>query len=205
MALSNLYDFDIIEDDCLVDIDHRSGVLPMHYYDINQRVHYIKSYSKTFMPGIRIGVVVVRLEYQKLFCDIKKCMDINTSVLHQGALYYFIKSQLFDKHLRKITKIYQDKMTCIHHNFKEDDDCMKILVPTSGLFLWIELPGDISMKTLLKTLEQKQIKVTDGQLFYRKYGKKALRLCVYNLPEEHILEGLRQIRIVLNKMKQSSH
>lgn len=203
VELAETYDFEIIEDDSLVDIECRHHILPMHYYDFNQRVNYIKSYSKTFMPGLRLGVTVVVDKHHDEFYQLKRCMDINTSVLHQGALSLFIESKMFEKHLKKITKIYRDKMILLKHNLDENYK-KDIHLPESGLFLWIKLPEDTPMDRLLKKIEDSHMKVTDGRQFYHKESKKAIRLCVYNLSDNDILEGIRQIFAIIDSIKKSA-
>jgi DNA-binding transcriptional MocR family regulator len=196
VELADRYDFEIIEDDSLVDIEYRSNVLPMHYYDTSHRENYIKSYSKTFMPGIRLGVVVVNKHHHDTFYKLKRCMDINTSVLHQGALSLFIESKMIEKHLNKITKIYKDKMILLKHNFEGELD---IEIPDSGLFLWVKLPENVPMDRVIKQLEEGHIKVTDGRQFYLNNSEKAIRLCVYNLSDKDILEGLHNISSIIKK------
>lgn len=89
VELANKYDVYLVEDDYLVDLESNNKRLPAFYYDDNGRVIYIKSFSKTFMPGIRIGAAVINEELKKQFLIHKRCTDLNTSVLAQGALEIF--------------------------------------------------------------------------------------------------------------------
>jgi DNA-binding transcriptional MocR family regulator len=57
--LSSKYNVLIIEDDYLADLGSRKGSMPIHYYDVSKRTVYIRSFSKTFMPGIRMGAAVL--------------------------------------------------------------------------------------------------------------------------------------------------
>lgn len=66
------------EDDYLGDLDINKKNLPLFYYDIYERVIYVKSFSKTFMPGIRVGVVAMYDKLKTEFLNHKKCMDNNT-------------------------------------------------------------------------------------------------------------------------------
>ncbi|MCD7979845.1 MAG: PLP-dependent aminotransferase family protein, partial [Fusobacterium sp.] len=56
LKLAEKYDFYIVEDDCSSDIffDDKK-IKSIKSYDKNKRVIYIKSYSKVFMPGFRLG------------------------------------------------------------------------------------------------------------------------------------------------------
>lgn len=43
----------------LADLGTDKRNLPIHYYDTNQLTLYIRSFSKTFIPGIRLGAMVI--------------------------------------------------------------------------------------------------------------------------------------------------
>ena len=56
LELAEKYDFLIIEDDHLSDLSFSyEKVYPLKSDDKNNRVVYIKSFSKIFMPGLRIA------------------------------------------------------------------------------------------------------------------------------------------------------
>ncbi len=92
LALAEKYDVYIIEDDYLGDLELKNNVYPMRYYDVSSRVVYIKSFSKILLPGLRIAAVVLPKVLMNTFEEHKRWMDLNTSVLSQGALKIYIKS-----------------------------------------------------------------------------------------------------------------
>ncbi|PUU86595.1 PLP-dependent aminotransferase family protein, partial [Halanaerobium sp.] len=52
------YDFFIVEDDCISELNYfNEDVVSLKSLDKNNKVIYIKSYSKIFMPGLRLGSV----------------------------------------------------------------------------------------------------------------------------------------------------
>jgi DNA-binding transcriptional MocR family regulator len=110
IELAEKYDVYIVEDDYLVDIDTNKKTLPMFYYDIWERVIYVKSFSKAFMPGIRIGAVVLHEKLKNEFLKHKRCYDLSTSVLAQGALEIFINSGMYRNHMKKAKYEYKKKM-----------------------------------------------------------------------------------------------
>ena len=58
--LSKKYNFYIIEDDFLTDLNYdNSKKIPLKSMDNLDQVIYIKSFSKIFMPGVRIGFMTV--------------------------------------------------------------------------------------------------------------------------------------------------
>ncbi len=83
---------DIIEDDYLGDLNLDPKDFPLHYYDTEGRVIYISSFSKSFMPGIRIGMMVLPECFTHAYLREKRACDISTSILAREA-YNFLLNQ----------------------------------------------------------------------------------------------------------------
>ncbi|WP_445505693.1 aminotransferase-like domain-containing protein [Niallia sp. 03091] len=194
--LAEKYDVYIVEDDYLVDIDSNKKVLPAHYYDISQRTVYIKSFSKAFMPGIRIGAAVLPETLREVFSKHKRCDDLNTSVLAQGALEIFINSGMYKNHIRKTQLAYRKKMDCLKECVERFNSAgIEMMIPKTGFFAWIKLPNDIRMNRLIKQLEEKDVYVSPANHYFISHHRNnhAFRLCISNLTNEQIKAGIRII------------
>jgi DNA-binding transcriptional MocR family regulator len=204
--LAEKYDVYIIEDDYLADININNKNLSMYYYDVYERVIYVRSFSKTFMPGIRIGTAILPKDLIKEFLKYKICYDLNTSVLSQGALEIFIKSGMINNHVRKVKLEYLKKMEfakkCIASLNLEQVIQSEIFIPKTGFFIWIKLPEDINMKILIKHLNKNNVYVEEGFKFFVKEenNEKNIRLCIASLEENEIKLGLKMIGQVVSKL-----
>ncbi len=183
--LCNRYKVIIIEDDYLADLGMDKRSFPLHYYDTNQLTIYIRSFSKTFLPGLRLGALVV----PKALCESislqKYLSDISTSGLMQGALNIYIKSGMYDKHIDKVNACYRRKLTKAKAILSAANlGGLTFHVPKRGLFLWITLPVGISADVIAKKLVQKNILVSP----YVTSGEEAqgLRLCISGVHEKDI-------------------
>ena len=72
IKLAEKYDVYIIEDDYLGELEIKNNVYPMYYSDISSRVAYIKSFSKTLLPGLRIAAVVLPKVLRNTFEEYKR-------------------------------------------------------------------------------------------------------------------------------------
>lgn len=108
--LCNKYNIRVIEDDYLADLGYKKGSMPIHYYDISKNTVYIRSFSKTFMPGLRLGVAVLPQILTKAVANLKYINDLNTSRLTQVALDIFIKSGMYERNVTKVKKSYEAKL-----------------------------------------------------------------------------------------------
>jgi DNA-binding transcriptional MocR family regulator len=196
VRLAEKYDVYIVEDDYLADIDPNKRALPVHYYDISQRTIYVKSFSKAFMPGIRIGAVVLHEKLRGEFSKHKRCHDLNTSVLAQGALEIFMNSGMYKKHIKKAQLEYRKKMDCLRECVKNlripEVEC---IIPETGFFVWIKVTNNMNLNTLQKRLEQRNIYISLANHFFieNKGSENAFRLCISKLTKDQIQDGIRII------------
>ena len=196
VRMAEKYDVYIVEDDYLADIDTDKKALPLHYYDTSQRTIYIKSFSKAFMPGIRIGTAVLHESLREEFLKHKRCLDLNTSVLAQGALEIFISSGMYKNHIRKAQLEYRKKMDCLRDwvkNLKTTD--IACTIPPTGFFVWIKISNNININTLQGRLKKRNILISPGNNFFIKQNssENAFRICISKLTKDQIKAGVKII------------
>lgn len=203
VELAEKYDVYVIEDDYLVDININKKTLPMYYYDISQRVIYLKSFSKTFMPGIRIGSVVLHEKLKEEFLKHKRCYDLNTSVLAQGALEIFINTGMYKNHVKKAQVQYKKKMNCLRECLEcINTEGIELFVPEIGFFVWVKLPRSININILIQRLKDKNIYLSPSKDFFIGNNSKenSFRICISKLSEDEIRSGMAMIFEEIKKL-----
>ncbi|MTI68406.1 MAG: PLP-dependent aminotransferase family protein [Firmicutes bacterium] len=202
VKLAEKYDVYIVEDDYLADLRINKKLNPIYTYDNNKRVIYLKSFSKTLLPGLRIGMVILPDSLMEVFKNNKKISDINTSVLSQGALEIFIKSRMFEKHIKKIKGIYSDRMKILKDISKDllEED---IYVPNTGFFASVRLPNYIDLQKLIYNLKLRNVYVSNSKDFYLDNFKKDnfLRLSICRMDKNKIYDGLKTINKEIKRLK----
>ena len=96
LDLANQYDVYIVEDDYLGDLDPRKGQT-FHYLDTEDRVIYIKSFSTSLFPALRITALILPNALKEAFVAYKNILDYDSNLIMQKALSLYIDSQLFEK------------------------------------------------------------------------------------------------------------
>jgi DNA-binding transcriptional MocR family regulator len=192
VRLAHKYKVYLVEDDYLSDLAGTNRSLPLYYYDTNNMVIYIKSFSKSFMPGIRIGAVLIPKALQESFIDHKKHRDLNTSILAQGGLNIYISSGMYQNHLKKTVAEYQRKMNYARSIIKSaNEKIVKTVVPQTGIFIYLRLPDNFNLLLLVNRMKKNNIIIEDSSRFFYNGKENGIRLCLSELSKEKIIKGLR--------------
>ncbi|MEH7388248.1 PLP-dependent aminotransferase family protein, partial [Bacillus sp. JJ1521] len=196
VELAEKYDVYIVEDDFLGDLDPNAKSDPLFSFDPSGRVIYIKSFSKVFLPGLRIATVVLPTLMINNFLRYKFSSDFNSSALSQGALEIYLKSGMFNGHLKRIKELYRTKMQILQ------EACELLLPanthfskPTSGFYISINLPENVTAKQVVHRLSEEHIYVDDAsRMFLPEYKKdNLLRLSISQVNERQIKLGVERL------------
>ena len=108
VELAEKYQVYIIEDDYMADYE-RGTATPLHYFDTNERVIYVKSFSSILFSAFKMGIVVLPNAFIKGFEKRKQLLDFDSNLLMQNTLALFIQNGLFEKHRQKMVAHYHEK------------------------------------------------------------------------------------------------
>lgn len=209
--LAAKYHVIVLEDDYLADLGSKKSCLPIHYYDTSNNTAYIRSFSKTFMPGIRLGAVVLPEYLTDRFTQLKLLTDLNTSRLPQSALDLFIKSGMYEKHVQKVKKCYDEKLKRAQEIIESlSPNWTKWHIASHGIFIWGEIENGRYDYELEKVLSENNILIKTTQDSYpvisgvsnsnlndRKL-KNSIRICISGISLEDMKYGLSEMMQVLN-------
>ncbi len=117
------HDAYIVEDD--YDSEFRfdgSPIQSMQQLD-PERVIYVGTFSKTLMPALRMGYMVLPSRLRAQMEEAKFVADLHSPALEQLAMAKFIEEGQFDRHIRRMRKIYLSRrnflIKCLHDTFGE--------------------------------------------------------------------------------------
>ena len=121
LDLANQYGVYIVEDDYLGDLDPKKGQT-FHYLDTEDRVIYIKSFSTSLFPALRITALILPNALKEAFVSYKNILDYDSNLIMQKALSLYIDSQLFEKNrLARLT--LQENYQAQIKNVLEENTC----------------------------------------------------------------------------------
>lgn len=154
------HDAYIVEDD--YDSEFRFEVNPiqaMQYLD-PERVIYVGTFSKTLMPALRIGYMILP---KALFEQVRKAKymnDIYSPILEQKALAKFIETGAFDHHIITMRKLYLKKrnylIDCLRNTFGSK---VRITGADAGLHFIVTFNSIVFTHNLIIELEKSGVEI----------------------------------------------
>lgn len=194
LSLAKKYDVYIVEDDYLSELETDTKADPIHAMDSTSHVIYVKSFSKTLLPGLRIASVMLPKLLANNFREYKKSCDLNTPVLSQGALEIYLKSGMFEKHVKEIRKLYQGRM----RTFRKHSEAFEALgatlyIPFNGLFAYLVLSEAIRPQHFLEIMHSENVHLINaGMMFLPDFKREdCFRLSICKVNDAKIEEGVK--------------
>ena len=200
IELADKYDFYIIEDDYLSDLIYEDDLKYASFksLDKNDRVIYIKSFTKVFLPGIRLGYIIPPKVFKENFRNSKFNTDITTSSLMQRALEMFISQGFYNENIKALKKEYKARYEYMKDLIdKELGDEIEYNKPKGGLTFYLSLKNkNISSKDLFLNLSKKNVYITPGVLFFRNVyeGEHTFRIGFSQTDNKKIKKGIDIIK-----------
>jgi DNA-binding transcriptional MocR family regulator len=171
-------DLPLIECDIYGELPH-SGDRPPAAKAFDQKglvLHY-SSYSKVLDPGFRVGWIApgrfrAAVEREKLVTNIA------TATLPQLALAEFLSGSSYERHLRRVRRIYARNVAAMAHAIATwFPPGTRVTRPTGGFVLWVELPPHVDSLALYERALKAGISVAPGPVFSAKQGyRNCIRL-----------------------------
>ena len=202
---SNRY---IVEDDYDSEFKYTGRPIPaLKATDINDRVIYLGSFSKSISPAIRVSYLVLPKVLLNIYQKKLPYFICPVPTLNQKILYRFIKEGYFIKHINKMRTLYKKKREFLVNIIKTYSS--KILTKEiyiqgadAGLHLVIKLNKKINEKGFLKECLENSIKLYSLEEYYLEeiYSETSCFLLGYaNLTNKEIEDGILLLLQILKK------
>ena len=200
LELAEKYDFYILEDDGLSNLYFdKNKPETLKSLDKNNRVIYIKSYSKIFMPGLRLAYITIPDILLDTILARKFSSDIYHSGLNQRAFQYLLENGDWDIHMEKARNIFKEKQKIMYNSLKKIKD-ISLRKPKGGLCFWVKLPENVSSKAVYINMLSHGVGILPGVVFSEKKDNY-IRISFAQCEEKNIEEGVKLLGCAIEKLK----
>ncbi|WP_396128934.1 PLP-dependent aminotransferase family protein [Exiguobacterium mexicanum] len=150
----------VIEDDYDSEFRYSGKPIPsLQSMDQNERVIYLSTFSKSLMPSLRIGYMVLpppllnryRERYRHFTCSVPR--------FEQHTLAEFMATGDFEKHLNRMRKTYRRKLETIIAAFKPYEPTVSITGASAGLHVVLSVRTTETSDQLKRLAEASNIRI----------------------------------------------
>lgn len=187
----------LLEDDYDHEFHFRSRPLaPLRSRDPEGLVYYISSFSKVVYPSARLGFVVLPPGRAGDLVDLKRFVTRQSNTLIQLAQARWMEKGGFERHLRRMRRVYQSRMTWMSRRLDEGRARwglpLQFELPDGGMSLWVDFGVD--SRTLAERARALGVLVQGGHE-YHLHGKAStyLRLGFASSQEQEMEQGLSRL------------
>jgi len=203
LAIVKKYDLILLEDSPYRELRFDGQEQPMMYsLDDDERVILLGTFSKTFLPGFRIGWIIAPEEIIDRLVVAKQSTDLCTPVFDQAVAAKYLEKGCFDKNLQKTIDLYREKrdhmLACLKKYMPAGVTWTQ---PEGGLFLFVKLPEGYDSTELFNIAMKENVAFVIGEAFHCDgSGKNTMRMNFSFMNAERTEEGVKRLARAIEKM-----
>jgi DNA-binding transcriptional MocR family regulator len=195
VALARRYDVLILEDQTGWTFTYEGAAPPpLAAYDDDGRVVLMESLSKSIFPALRIGYLFVRGSMRASIEAAKVRTDSFTSTLTQRALWRFLESPDYPRHLKAARALYHRRRDTFVDLLCSALPWAGVRPPQAGTNVWLPLPARISTQAAFDACAREGVLVMPSEPYYpTRSGPPALRLSFGDLDATAMRTGIERL------------
>jgi 2-aminoadipate transaminase len=205
VEIAEKYNLIIVEDSPYRDLYFdRPPPPPIKSFDRQGRVIFLRSFSKIFCPGFRLGLALGEAQIVRRMVIARQFEDCCTAAFSQYVLEQFCRRGFLEEQIRLNREFYRRKRDLLLELLKQHFPAnVKWNRPGGGFFIWVELPaGQDAEELLQKSLGRRVAFVSGAPFFVDGSGKNTLRLSYAQASEEELRQAAADLGAVLKEMLQ---
>lgn len=137
----------IIEDDYDSEFRYKGKyIAPIYTEDVNNKVIYMNTFSKTMVPSLRISYMVLPVDILERYKKTMSFYSCTVSSFEQYALARFISGGYFERHINRIKNYYKKLRVQIINAIRESSigEISEIVEHHSGTHFLLKVKTDLS-------------------------------------------------------------
>lgn len=185
LALAQRYACPILEDNAYEGLNFEPVPAPIKASDREDLVTYISTFSKTLMPGLRVGYLIPTKQHYRHLVKQKLLSDLHSATVSQAIVREFLASGQYRRHISRLrTHNLQGRNVMLQALSKHFPEGVSWTIPQGGFFLWVHLP-DMPIVAICRDAIAQNILIATGAAFFPdQQGYPAMRLNFSRSPQE---------------------
>jgi GntR family transcriptional regulator/MocR family aminotransferase len=135
--------------------------------DEGGRVIYTGTLSKVLLPALRLGYMVAPPSLQPAITGAKWLTDRHVALLYQAVLATFIDEGHFERHLRRMRKVYETRRATMLAAFDEHFGARANITGTeSGMHVLVNIHGVHDADTFIEEARGRGVGIYSARTYY---------------------------------------
>lgn len=157
----------IIEDDYDGEFRYVGKPIPsLQGLDRNERVIYAGTFSKSFLPSIRMSYIVLPNNLLRVYNNHGTLFKQTVPKMQQLAFFEFMKQGYWERHLNRIRTVYKRKHQRLISAIEDElGKFVHIIGSQSGLHIVLQVHNGMTEKELIHSAAEKSVKVYPLSLY----------------------------------------
>jgi DNA-binding transcriptional MocR family regulator len=195
VELARRYDVVVLEDQTGWTVTYDTPAPPpLASYDTDGRVVMMESLSKSIFPALRIGYLRVKGAMRASIEAAKVRTDSFTSTLTQRALWRFLRTPAYTRHLKAARTLYRHRRDLFVDALARALPWAEIAPPQAGINLWLRLPPRLSTQAAFEACIREGVLTMPADPFYpTRSGPSALRLSFGDVDDDNLLYAVERL------------
>lgn len=157
----------VVEDDIYGRLSYEGAPPPaLKADDHHSNVIHLGSFSKSLMPGLRMGFMVASTSFLRQAVVARQASDLCSSLLTQRALALFVHHGWHNAHIRRSLPRYRERRDALLRAMEQHFPAGVFWTrPRGGFSCWVALPFGTSVTELYLTAIERGIAFAPGDVF----------------------------------------
>ncbi len=182
----------VIEDDYARDLGFAPSVASPMFREADGRVIYLRTLTKTTVPGLRVAAVIARGPVFARLRAMRAAEDMFLSGLLQGLALEVVTASAWESHKRAVRAALRARVEAVLQGVAEHMPGARVTrVPTGGFALWVALPSGVENEALTREARSLGVRVNEGSAWFPA-GREGefVRVAVASAPLDDVRRGI---------------
>ena len=163
---------------------------------------YLGSFSKVLAPGLRLGFLVAPKPLYPKLLQAKQAADLHSPSFNQRMIVEVMKDGFLDRHVPTIRALYKSQRDAMLAALQREMAGLDVQwnTPAGGMFIWMQLPREVSAIELLPRAVDKGVAFVPGAAFFADGAdQRTVRLSFVTASTQEIDTGMAALAAAIRE------
>jgi len=172
----------------------------LHGLDVDGRVIYVGSFSKTLFPALRLGFMIVPRDIHDELLAVRRASEVHPPRLDQAVLADFMLGGHYERHLRRVRAAYRERLEALEQAARRHcGGALRLRPARTGLHAVADLV-DADAGRAFEAAAERNVEVMPLSAYYfgRAQPQNALVLGFGGVRADSVEDGMKRLAAAID-------